>query len=309
MKTDFKFFDPTEKTNRLWRYSQKAQNIFWRAKSLVCDRSTEEMSTILQDARVLLEMYFEDELNDAIQLIRKEGRDDLIETDESGNFKKFRDEAYDACYVRDKETISKLDALKEALERHFDPKAVDVENVHPFEYFGCLALIRFDEFVGLCDFKYRIDTFKYEKKPISEATAEDRVQMAEILLDALDCVSRGEAEKIRNNIKKTIEKNYVENSQIGKMRAEILQSLKADEEERRKQRLDDLRDRRHASNRQIKARALAWFERKRGEFRSAAQAAKAYCEELSKQGIPREQSVVVGWFRAHAKEKKIRLKP
>jgi len=305
----FRLFDPTKESVHHWFYSEKARNIIWRAKKLVLGRSKVEMENILFDVEVLLKTYFTGERDEAIRAITQKERHDLIETDEEGRFIRFCREAYDEFDIKDEQTTSELDALEEALETHFDADNVGVENVHRFEYFGCLALSKFEAFLRSRYLKYDLATRKYEEKPYIELTAKDRMEMSDMLLDALDCVSRGEAEKIRSDIKKMIDKSYIEKIQIVKIREDVIRAFEAYQAEQRKQQSNELIARRHRKNREIRDRAVAWFDRERGQFRSAAQAAKAYCEELGKQGIQREQSVVVGWFRSHAKDKKIRLRP
>jgi hypothetical protein len=318
MISTFKFFDPLKDRLQYWSYSGSAQNILWRARALVRGRSSDEISAILCDADAILDCYFDNERDEAIRLIEQEGRHDLIEYDEDGRFNAFRPEAFDHYDIRDKDTISDLDALDDALEQFFDPSTVDVENIREFEYFGCLALSLFEDLVRRRDFKYNLETHEYEKKPSGEVSSQDRLRIAEILLEALDCVSRGETKKVRSDVTERYEKKIeeikekqgeVEKLRIEEIKGSIKTEMSAAEAVRRKEEAAARNDVRHHKNRSVKAKVIQWYAAEYRDFPSAAQAAKAFCQRLSDEDNEREQRTVETWLRAFAKEKGIRLTP
>lgn len=318
MISAFRFFDPTKEPVHHWFYSGNARNIIWRAKQLVRGRSKQEMEDILLDAESLLETYFDGERDEAIRAITQKGRHDLIETDEEGRFVSFCQEAYDEFDIKDEETTSELDALEEALEMHFDAKTVGVNNVHRFEYFGCRALSKFEDFLRSRYCKYNWATKKYEEKSYTELTAQDRMEMTGMLLEALDCVSRGERQKVQTDITERYEKKIeqlkerqdsIVQARIQEMADAIKSELASAEAERRKQDSIERNDVRHQKNRDLKARVVGWYASEYRNFPSAAKAAKAFCQRLSEEGIEREQRTIENWLRSYAKQHGIALTP
>lgn len=318
MISTFRFFDPLKDQLQYWSYSGSAQNILWRARALVRGRSSDEISAILCDADAILDYYYDNERDEAVRLIEQEGRHDLIEYDNDGRFNAFHPEAFDHYDIRDKDTVSNLDALNDALENFFDPSAVDVENAREFEYFGCLALSLFEDLVRRRDFKYNLEAREYEKKSSGKISSEDRLRIADILLEALDCVSHGEIAKVRSDISERYERKIeqikekqdeIEKARIEEIKESLKIELSAADKARRKEEAAARNDVRHQKNRDVKAKVNLWYAAEYRNFPSAAQAAKAFCHRLSEEGIEREQRTVENWLRAFAKEKGIRLTP
>jgi len=313
----FERFDPITEPVHTWSDWVDAQNIIRRARALVRGRSKGEIIDILRHADRILDAFFENEFEETISLIMREGDRDLIEYDKDGQFERFRPEAYDQYDIRDRRTVSDVDALEEALEVHFDALALDIENLGPWEYYGCLALSCFERFVSYRDFVWDPKALSKKKRsdPIS---ADDRFQMQKILLEALDCVSRGEREKVYADITERYEKKIeqlkgrqdsIVQARIQEMTDAIKSELASAEAERRKQESIERNDVRHQKNRDLKARVVGWYASEYRNFPSAAKAAKAFCQRLSEEGIEREQRTIENWLRSYAKQHGIALTP
>lgn len=279
----------------------------------------DEILSILCDANAILDSYFENERDEAIRRIEQDGRRDLIEYDEDGRFNAFRSEAFENYDIRDKETTSDLDALEDAFQSYFNPSDIDVENVKEFEYFGCLALSLLDDFVRTRDFRYDFKKGEYDKKKADEVSSQDQLRLANILLEALDCVSRGETKKARLKISESYEQKIeqiknekqseVEKAHIAAIAASVKDEMLATEAARRKEEAAARNNARHEKNRSVKTKVLQWYAAEYKDFPSAAKAAKIFCQRLSGEGTEREQRTVEGWIRAFAKANDIRLRP
>jgi hypothetical protein len=273
---------------------------------------------ILRDADALLDCYFDEERRDAVKIIQDEGHHELLEYDEDGVFQDFKPEAFERYDIRDRDSMSDLNSLEEALSRYFDSEAVEAENVQEFEYFGCLALTQFEDFVRRRSYSYNFKNSSYEAKPASALSDQDRLRMADILLDALDSVSRGEAAKVKVDIASRYEKKIDEiqskNTQIlqdkmEEVRQEITSDFSKSEKIRRKEESAARNNIRHEANRQIQEKVLNWYSKEYKNFPSASQAAKAFCQRLEEERVYREQRTLEDWLRRYAKENGIRLTP
>lgn len=314
----FQYFDPIKGTLGHSPFSASAQNTVWRARALVRNRSLGDLEAILRDAEALLEMYFDEERHEAIKMLQMDGRCDLIDYDEDGVFQDFLPDAFDHYDIRNRDNMSDLDALEEALGRYFDSETVGVEGVKEFEYFGCFALIQFENFIRHRDYHYHFKGGSIETRARRILTDQDRVRLATILFDALDSVSRGEVLKVWAEVASRYE-NQIEEIQmkqgkiiqekIDAIREEVKLDLLNAESLRRSEEATARNDIRHEGNRQLKEKVLSWYAAEYKNFVSASRAAKTFCQRLEKEGVYREQRTLENWLRKYARENGIRLTP
>lgn len=318
MISTFRYFDPLKGRLGQSPFYASAQNTLWRARSLIRNRSLDDVMAILRDADSLLDMYFDDERREAIREIENAGDHELIEYSDGGVFRDFKPEAFERYDIRDRDSVTDLNSLEEALSRYFDPTAVEADNVQEFEYFGCLALTQFEDFVRCRDYRYNLKSRDYEARPISTISDQEKLRMADILLEALDSVSRGEAAKVRLDVASRYEKKIEEiqtkkdqilQDKIEEIRKEVKAEMFNSESARRKEEAAARNDIRHEANRQIQEKVLGWYSKEYKSFPSAAKAAKAFCQRLEKDEIYREQRTLENWLRKYAKENGIRLTP
>lgn len=304
----FKYFDPMSGQLPYWP-SQSANGIFWRARSLVRDRSREDIKDIARDVDAAIEAFFESERDRLEDLIRRDGRVDLFE-DEGNYGSGIRSEAYDEFDIRNSENTTELDALTEALESFADVPHSSVLNVSEGEYLACFALSKLDDFVRGWNFEYDDSSEGDVRRESKEHSAADYRRAAAILLEAQDAVGRGELLRAKDELADRYEKRidqFRKREQSAEanlqtiaeqVRAELLEK----DVQRRKEQSASRNNVRHEQNREIKSRVLELFAADTAKFPSAEKAAKHFCGMLAEEGKEREQRTVAEWIRAYAKD-------
>lgn len=123
-----------------WTPFSEAREIIWRARYLLQGRTSKQVRWLADEIDSCIEVYFDIEKQQAISAIESDGKHDLLETDEDGNFREFKSEAFENYAINTPDNTRPIDAAKEALEgieRSEDP---DIPNVKDYEYFAAMAL-------------------------------------------------------------------------------------------------------------------------------------------------------------------------
>lgn len=292
---------------------QGTYGIIWRARSLVRNRTREDIKDIARDVESIIEAFFESERDRLENFIRRDGRVDLFEDGENYG-SGIRSEAYDEFDIRNRENTTELDALTEALDSFSDVPHSSVLDVREGEYLACFALLRLDDFVRVWEFKYDHSSGDYLRRDPKEHSVADYRYAAAILLEAQDAVGRGELLRAKDELVYKYEKRIEQfrkreqsaeaNLQTfaEQVRAELLEK----DIQRRKEQSASRNNVRHEQNREIKSRVLELFAVDTTKFPSAEKAAKHFCAMLAEEGIEREQRTVAEWIRAYAKDNGLR---
>lgn len=190
----FEYFDPLKGSFTDWRF-RDASSVIYRARSIIRDRSREEIVSIAQDADQIISEYFDREKESVIESIKSDGRYDLLEGDED-RITGFKDEAADHYDVRNSDNTSDLDALQEAMGSFFDPTVLDIENLKEYEYFAVLALWLIGDFVEDYEFTYDFAQRRHVPREKNSLDAYDTARAASHLIQAMEAVCY--AEKLRD---------------------------------------------------------------------------------------------------------------
>jgi hypothetical protein len=312
----FDNFDPTKDQLPYWPISE-ATNIAWRARSILRGRTKEEIKDIAQDASSIIDAYFESEKEAAIDLIKSDGRHELLEGDEDGRYYSIKSEAYEEYDIRDSDSTSNLDALQDAMNSFFDPTTVEVADLKDYEYFAAMALWFLGDYVKILDYDLDLKAREFVKRPNKEYTASDLSRMGSIVVQAMDAVSYAEKmrdtlrteEKYEDRIKKIQAKQQVFTpADMQKIREEIQKEINDEEKAQRKNWSNTSNEVRHQPNRNIKKMVLDLFDENPRQYSSAEKAADYYLEVLEKQNITRSHRTVADWIRERAREKGIRFR-
>ena len=313
----FDNFDPIKDQIRYWPIPT-ATSVLWRARAILRGRTKEEIKSIAEDASSIIDTYFESEKEAAIELIKSEGRDDLLEANEDGSHLSFKTEAYADYDIRDSDNTSNLAALQDAMPRFFDPTYVEVVDLKDYEYFAAMALWFLGDYLKILNYDLDLKAREFVKRPNNrEYTISDVSRMGSIVVEAMDAVNH--AEKMRDILRteekyeariKTIQakQQVFTPADMQKIRDEIKKEIDDEEKAQRKQWSDTSNEVRHQPNRNIKKMVLDLFDENPRQYSSAEKAADYYLEVLQEQNITRSHRTVADWIRERAREKGIRFR-
>ena len=313
----FDNFDPIKDQISYWPIPT-AMSVLWRARAILRGRTKEEIKNIAEDASSIIDRYFESEKDAAIELIKSEGRDDLLEGNEDGSHLSFKPEAYADYDIRDSDNTSNLAALQDAMPGFFDPSYVEVVDLKDYEYFAAMALWFLGDYLKILNYDLDLKAREFVKRPNNrEYTISDVSRMGSILVEAMDAVNH--AEKMRDILRteekyeariKTIQakQQVFTPADMQKIRDEIKKEIDDEEKAQRKQWSDTSNEVRHQPNRNIKKMVLDLFDENPRQYSSAEKAADYYLEVLQEQNITRSHRTVADWIRERAREKGIRFR-
>lgn len=317
MTNSFRYTDPLGERFPYYPFSE-ANGIAWRARNILRGRSKEDISELSNYADHIVEWYYDYEKEALKDQIIADGRVSLLIFDSDGQVESLRDEASEHYDIRDRDSVSELEALQDGVENFFDPTNIDAADPKEYELFAARALERLDEYVRKMNFTFDIKTMKSVQRDKAELSTSDIKSMASTIMDALDSVCYAERlreiSRVEERYEKRIEKARQETAkipkeEIDKIRAEILNEQK----QQRRDELSAKNDIRHGENRQVKSSVLSDFEREmaadKTRFLSAEKAADYYVDWLENQNIERGHRTVADWIRAKAKELGIRFRP
>jgi len=317
MASSFTYTDPVKERFSFYPFSE-ANAIAWRARNILRGRTKEDIAELASHAADIIEWYYDHEKEALKDQIIADGRVSLLVLDKYGHVESLRDEASDHYDIRDRDSVSELEALQEGVEQWFDPTSTDVSEPKEYELFAARALECLDDYVRKTKLTLDIKTFKFVERANSEFSGSDLKSMASTIMDALESVCYSERLReiasVEVRYEKRIEKARQEaakipQEEIDKIRAEILDEQK----QQRKDELSAKNDLRHGENRQVKNSVLDDFAREmaaeKTRFLSAEKAADYYVEWLENQNIERGHRTVADWIRVKAKELGIRFRP
>ena len=312
----FKYFDPLNGKLPYWPF-QEANWVASRARSVLYGRTASDIRNMAEDASQLIEHYFEQEKEASVEIIKNEGRYELLEGDEDGAFFTIKDEAHEHYDIHTSDNTSDLEALQEAISSFFDPMVVDVKDIKEFEYFAVLALWLVGDYAKTLEFRLDFRKMDYVKRESVKLDGADTVRLAQILLAAMDAVCYAERirevertkERYEERIQK-IEKSHkpITKKDADRIRAELVQQLEEEAKAQRIQRSKENNQLRHQGNHEVRKTVLDLWEKNPTQFSSAEKAGAHYVEVLETRGITRGHRTVVEWIRARAKELNIRFR-
>jgi len=312
----FKFFDPLTGKLPYWPFHE-GNWIASRAKSVLYGRTDPEIRYLAQDASQMISDYFDQEESAAIEMLKSEGRTDLLESDEDGRFWRLKDEAVDSHDIRTSENTSDFDALQEALETLFDPSVLDVPNVNEYEYFAVMALCLIGDYAKSLEVEVSLVKMDYVQRTSKKYDSPEVVRLGRLLLEAMDAVCYAERLKERSKTQTRYEERIqkiqakhrpISEQDIDQIRAEALDQFLTDAKAQRKLQSQESNRIRHQANYDAQKIVLEIWEQNPRQFSSAEKAGDHYVGILEARGIKRSHRTVVDWIRARAKELGIRFR-
>jgi len=261
--------------------------------------------------------YFDQEESAAIEMLKSEGRTDLLESDEDGRFWRLKDEAVDSHDIRTSENTSDFDALQEALETLFDPSVLDVPNVNEYEYFAVMALCLIGDYAKSLEVEVSLVKMDYVQRTSKKYDSPEVVRLGRLLLEAMDAVCYAERLKERSKTQTRYEERIqkiqakhrpISEQDIDQIRAEALDQFLTDAKAQRKLQSQESNRIRHQANYDAQKIVLEIWEQNPRQFSSAEKAGDHYVGILEARGIKRSHRTVVDWIRARAKELGIRFR-
>lgn len=311
----FDYFDPLKGTVPHWPFYE-AGPIATRARSLLYGRKSNEIRQLAEDASFLIEAFFDQEREDAIQMLKDRERFDLLDMDEDGHVRGFSDDAGSEFDIATPENTDEVEALREAIGSGFD-SATEVQNVKPYEYFAALALWLVGDFVKAMDFVFDASQGKLVKRTSRDHDAAEVARMGSDLIYAMEAVCYGEglrdSQRSQDRYEERIKKLQTKHEEVSEkdreqVRLEVKKQIEEEAKARRVQQAKENNRRRHQENNDVKKLVLDAWEKDPSKFASAEKAADHFYELLEVKGTPRSHRTVVDWIRARAKEKGIRLR-
>lgn len=317
--SQFEYLDPV-KGEIPWAPFYEARNIAMRARSIlrINNRSGADIQAIATDAAGLIEHYFDHEKEVKLEEIRRDGRYQLLETDENGRFIDFRSEAHDEYDIHTSDNTPSVDALMEALEWGFDPASIDLAEPKEYEYFAVAALCFLADYVRDLTHKIRIKPFGWVPRETKEYTPSEVASFGKKLLEAAEAVFLAEkyrdVDRVEAKYQAKIEKlqagaaTKITNADYERLREEIRQEIQQEAQIQRRERSEANNDIRHQENRSVKQSVLDDFAKSPRRFDSAEKAADHYVDFLENQGIKRSHRTVADWIREYARSNGIRFR-
>jgi hypothetical protein len=298
----------------------EASKIAWRARAILREkhRSAEDIQNIGTDASMLLEQYFDHEKETKIDEIRKDGRYDLLETDDEGNFISFNSDAYNDYDIHTSDNMHDIDALMEAVDWGFDPHSFELEDVKEYEYFAVMALWLLSQYVHDLKFKFQFKPIGWIKRENNKYSSDEIASFGKMLLEAAEAIAHAEKLRDIDRVKEKYE-TKIQKIQAGaslaltkkdlnriqdEMRNEMQESAKAE----RRQWSEASNEIRHRDNRSAKQFVLDEFAKDPRRFDSGEKAADHFVEVLKQRGISKSHRTVADWIRAYARANDIRYR-
>lgn len=270
--------------------AREANEVLWRARSLLRRKTSVDIKAIVDDASYVIDAFFQVECDVTLKAIRDDGREDLLNQNGS-SFGQFSEEAYERYNIRDPENTSDLEALKEGVD-YIVPSIWKDEKIRISEVFAAFAISRIEEFAR------RTELVKRSEMDVAYA--------ARALFEAVDAVAYSEAKRSEEGL---VEQYRHMQSQtearldqklrdhLEASRAIIEADYAASQKEEKRKKAKDMAASRHAEGNAVKNRIIAMYRAEKSNFPSAEKAAKHYCEMLEAENIIREQRTVVTWLR------------
>jgi hypothetical protein len=185
MTSNFSYTDPIKERFSFYPFSE-ANGIAWRARNILRGRTKEDVFELASHAAHIVEWYYDHEKESLKDQIIADGRVDLLVLDKYGHVESLMDEASDHYDIRDRDSVSELEALQEGIEQWFDPTSTDVSEPKDYELFAARALECLDDYVRKTKLTLDIKTFKFVERANSEFSSSDLKSMASTIMDALD---------------------------------------------------------------------------------------------------------------------------
>ncbi len=312
----FSYLDPKKDELPYWP-RMEASTAYFKAKGLLWTRTTNQVRELANDAAQIIEQFFDDEKFTVGEMLKNEGRWDLLETDEDGRIQYIKDEVLEEYDYRGPNNTSAVDALTEGVEKYFDPTSLPgVVDPKKYEMFGAVALNFLAQYVRSVKATYDYKTGDYAPRAGTNISTLEMEGLAAMVVSAMELACFGERlrseerlqEKFEARLKQAVEKKDEEAKRlVGQATVEFAAAYKEEQKKERTAVALEKNRLRHQENHEAKALVLEEFGKNPTRFNTLEATGAHLVEYLQKIGIEKTQRTVVKWLSEAAQQKGLRF--
>ena len=231
--SDLNDYDPM-KDEVSWAPFQEAREIAWRARYVLRGRTSQDVRWLGTELDSWIDAYFDDEKTNSIEMLKREGRYDLLESDDEGERWSIKPEASDDYDIRTSENTRAIDAAKEVFETMEILRHSDVQDAKEYEYFAAMALAMIGSFLRSLEYVFDISQMKSVKRSTKAYQPHEVSRFASLLIDAMEAVTYAEGLKKFSQLTEITEAtlNRAEELKAAAVTEELEKIKKADSEQR-----------------------------------------------------------------------------
>jgi hypothetical protein len=314
----FDKFDPLVGDIPYYPYFE-ATDIASRARHLLRDRSSEQVRALASEASLLIDRYFEEAKEEALERLAEEQNEEFLEFERDGEEVrwKLRPNKESELEIPTAENTSEVDALRESIHWCGCGDVDELPDPKEYEYFAAMALWYVGDYISYRAWRYDFSRRDYVERDPNSLDAHDCRVLGEYLIKAMESV--GYAEQLRNDeywkmrLTRRIEESKSSQKTTGEdalkaAREELEAQMRQEDARRRSERARELSQRRHSDTYEAKRLVQEDWSKNRTQFRSAEQAGLHYADWLEQKGYQFQPRTITGWIREHAKLKSIKLR-
>ncbi|NVO07443.1 MAG: hypothetical protein HXX19_16670 [Rhodoferax sp.] len=183
----FKNFDPVNGQVPYWPFG-KLSGVAWRARSLLRNRTKDQIEQIANTASDSIDEYFRQAKDEEIARLEKEQEWEFLEFDVDGNVRGLNSDRENELDFPTSDNTSDLDALSESVGTWsdiFDDGSPDPED---YEYFAAMALWKLADAIYKVTYSYDFKTGVDVKKDRQKLTPSDLSVAGECAIEAMEAV-------------------------------------------------------------------------------------------------------------------------
>ena len=307
--TDLTHFDPM-KDEVSWAPFRQAPEIAWRARQLLYGRTSKQVRFLAEDLESKIEEYFENEKYQAIHEIQNDGRFELIDTDEDGNFQDFTSEAYEHYNIRTSENTDPLDAAKEVFDSNANFTLDEVPDVQESEYFAAMALTMVAGYIESLNTVFDLKRGERTPRKTKDYEPHEVSMLASKLIEAMEVVVYAESTRRVQQLKRIADSATAREDASTR---EVVRNQIAEIERREKEKRSEWgrigKEKSLRSRDQSREAVLIQYDQMKGaQELSIARAAAALWQWLSQESKRRDLQTfsvktIEGWISRHRKAK------
>lgn len=302
-------FDPI-KEEISWAPFSEAREIAWRARYLLHGRSAQQVRWLAAELDSWIDAFFDSENDQAVDMIKNEQRFDLFESDEDGNIRGLRSEAFEEFDIKTKDNTHSIEAAKEVFESMDILHDPDIPDAKEYEYFAAMALSMIGGYIEDLESTFDIKQMKRVPRQNKNYLSHEVSMFARSLISAMEVVTYAES------VKKLLQLKELTDASIGRAEAltkervtKGLEELKKAESEKRKEWGKIGKEKSLLRRNQSRDAVLTQYDQNI-EFgnKSIAAAAAELWQWLSQEARRRDLdifsvSTISGWISDHRKRK------
>ena len=209
---DLEKFDPM-KGEVSWAPFAAAQDIAWRARSLLLGRNNDQVQRLAWELHSWIDAYFDIENESSIQMLKDENRYDLLDSDEDEKKWEIKSEAQDEFDIRTSHNTAAIEAAKEVFQSTDIMYAPILPDAKEYEYFAAMALSMIGSYLDALKNTFDIKKMKSVKRLTKNYETHEVSRFGSQLIEAMEVVTYAESLKSIARIEKTMITSFLEKAQ------------------------------------------------------------------------------------------------